>query len=121
MSEPKKKQKAKPSVPLKDRLASKLGISNDIVSGGLIELRGRCEMTVGGCRKIEKYSDKEIILRLSDCSAAIRGKKLSCVAYFADTVGINGYINSVMFTNTEDYHSVSEGEKASESSGSKES
>lgn len=116
MSEQRKNRKAKASVPFKDRLASRLGISNDIVSGGLIELRGRCEMTVGGCRKIEKYSDEEIILRLSDCSAAIRGKKLSCVAYFADTVGINGYINSVIFTNTEDYISVSEGEKASEDS-----
>lgn len=115
MSEPQKKQKVKTHIPLKDRLASKLGISNDIVSGGLIELRGRCEMTVGGCRKIEKYSDKEIILRLSDCSAAIRGEKLSCIAYFADTVGINGYINSVIFTNTEDYILASKGEKSNES------
>lgn len=121
MAEQRKKRSKKASVPLKDRIAERLGISDDIVSAGLIELRGRCEMTIGGCKRIEKYSDKEIILRLSDCSIAIRGVKLSCIAYFADTVGIKGYINSVMFTNTEDYHSVSEGGKASENSGSKES
>lgn len=115
MSEQRKNHKSKTSVPFKHRLANRFGISDDIVSAGLIELRGRCEMTVGGCRKIEKYSDGEIILRLADCSVSIRGRALSCIAYFADTVGIRGYVNSIMFTNTEDYRAINEGGGANES------
>lgn len=114
MSEQRKKRGGKLSIPLKHRLAGRLGISDDIVSGGLIELRGRCEMTVGGCRRIEKYSDGEIILRLADCSVSIKGRALSCTAYFADTVGISGYINGVIFTDTEEYRSVSKGGGANE-------
>lgn len=94
-------------IPLKERIGKSIGIPGDLISGGLIELRGRTEITVEGCRKIEKYDTDEIILRLSDYSVSFRGRSLCCTAYYTGAIGILGYLDSVCFIGTDDYEKLS--------------
>ncbi len=94
-------------IPIKHRLGMRLGISDDLISGSLIELRGRCRLTLEGCGHIEKYDTDEIILGLKDSSVSIRGTELTCIAYYAGAVGIEGYINSVIFTDSAEYEALS--------------
>lgn len=94
-------------IPFKEKLGRRFGFPGDLISGGLIEIRGRSEITIEGCRKIEKYDTDEIILRLSDCSVSFRGRSLCCTAYLTGAVGIIGYVNTVCFTETDDYEALS--------------
>ena len=107
---------AQNKISIKHRLGMRLGISDDLISGSLIELRGRCRLTLEGCGHIEKYDTNEIILGLKDYSVSIRGTELTCIAYYAGAVGIEGYINSVIFTDSADYETLSTltGKKPSE-------
>lgn len=98
---------AQNKIPIKHRLGMRLGISDDLISGSLIELRGRCRLMLEGCGHIKKYDTDEIILGLRDSSVSIRGTELTCIAYYAGAVGIEGYINSVIFTDSADYETLS--------------
>ena len=85
---------------LGDRVAGILGVPSDAVglsNGFMAEMRGRCGVSVRGCRRILSYSRREIRLDTRDGAVSVLGADLFCTAYCADTVGIEGRIDAVLF------------------------
>ncbi len=60
-----------------------------------LEMRGREELLIRGCREILFYSTTEIVLRLRSYVLAIYGQELYCTAYFYDAVNVEGRIASL--------------------------
>ncbi|MBQ8141206.1 MAG: YabP/YqfC family sporulation protein [Clostridia bacterium] len=86
----------------REKLCKKLDIDPDILPrGSLIELRGREALTVRGCGKILAYSPERIKLALGEGVLSVSGKRLVCISYYANAVGIEGYINTVSFEEDE--------------------
>ena len=86
--------------PMRDRLGRLLGIPADAVgvhSGFMAEMRGRSSLTVKGCRKILRYSKESIRLQTRDGEVEVVGEGLFCIAYFTDSIGIEGRIDGVIF------------------------
>jgi sporulation protein YqfC len=79
------------------RLGQKLDIPADVLSGIHIELRGRNNLTVRGCRKILHYTETEVRVRLSGQTLQICGSSLYCTAYHRGVVEIDGIIDSLCF------------------------
>ncbi len=90
-------QNKKNRASLMERLGTKLDISPDIISGIHIEMRGRNNLIVRGCRKILLYTTGEVRLRLMGETLIIIGSRLYCTAYHNGAVEIDGMINSVSF------------------------
>ena len=67
----------------------------DINCGDLLELRGREDLTVSGCKKILAYTESEIRLLLCEYILVIRGTGLSCASYYAGAVRVEGKISSL--------------------------
>ncbi len=81
-----------------ERWCRRLEISPDsIPHSSTIEIRGRGEMNVCGCRKILEYGPQEIRLELADYALSIKGEKLLCISYFSGSVGIEGNIYNISF------------------------
>ena len=66
-------------------------------NGPFIELRGRQEISVQGCRKIVVCTDTEVLLRLRDADLHIEGSALCCTTYFAGAVSVRGEITLLRF------------------------
>lgn len=66
-------------------------------SGPFIELRGRREICIQGCRKILLCETDAVRLSLREGVLAVRGRGLSCTTYFAGAVSIRGVICGVEF------------------------
>ena len=90
-------------IPLKQKIMGAIGVPSDLISGGYIEIRGRGEVSICGCKRIVKYSEGEIILRIGKELLMIRGRGLTCSAYFSGNIGIGGYIDSLAFSGNRDY------------------
>lgn len=89
-------------VPIAERLARRLDIPADITCGGLtLELRGRGELYITGCRRIVYYSTERISLALRDAVLTVEGRRLSCITYFNSQVGICGRIEGILFSKPE--------------------
>ena len=74
-------------------LSVKVGLPSDVLSGNVrVEICGRNQMYLHGCRRIIKYSAEEMILSTSAALVRVRGKRLICSAYYGGTVCIEGYI-----------------------------
>ena len=74
-------------------LAMKTELPVDALSGDFrMELRGRGELYLHGCRRILKYSTDEMILAAKGFSVSIKGSRLVCSAYYSGTVCIEGVI-----------------------------
>ena len=81
-------------------LSVKASLPSDIFTGGFrLEIRGRNNVIVHGCRRILKYSPDEMILSIKGFSVSIEGERLVCSAYLDGAVCIDGYINGVRFDN----------------------
>ena len=65
--------------------------------GPFIELRGRQEISIQGCRKIVVCTETEVLLRLRDTDLYIEGNSLCCVTYFAGAVSVRGEITLLRF------------------------
>lgn len=73
-------------------------LAEDIWGGGpFIELRGRQEISVQGCRKIVVCTETEVLLRLRDADLRIEGNALCCTTYFAGAVSVRGEITLLRF------------------------
>ncbi len=79
------------------RLYTGLDIPPDIINGIFVELRGRSNVVVHGCREILLYTPEEVRLRLRGCGLSVRGEGLYCTAYHTGTADIDGRIASVSF------------------------
>ncbi len=66
-------------------------------SGPFIELHGRREVCVQGCRKILLCEPDAVRLALREGILSVRGRGLSCTAYFAGAVSVRGVICAVFF------------------------
>lgn len=84
------------------RLYAKLDIPPDIINGIFVELRGRTNVCIHGCREILLYTPEEVKFRLKGCVLSVRGKGLYCTAYHAGSAEIDGVINSVGFDECEE-------------------
>lgn len=75
-----------------------LCLPDDIVGGGpFVELRGRREVSVQGCRRILCCEADLVRLALAVGTLEVRGQGLSCTTYFAGAVSIRGVIDGVAF------------------------
>ena len=85
---------------LRDRIALAVGIPADAVGvsdGFTAELRGRCGVTVRGCKRILAYAPTAIRLLTRDGAVTVSGGDLRCYAYFCGAVGIEGRVDGVFF------------------------
>jgi sporulation protein YqfC len=87
---PKKKER------LSERFCRRFDLPADIVSGGLtLELRGRSNLLLCGCREILAYSTERIRLRLSNGQIEIWGRSLVMTVYYEGQTGIDGEIYGI--------------------------
>ena len=68
-------------------------------NGGLsVEMKGRSNVTVRGCRKIAVYKPTLISLALFDGFINICGKELTCFAYSGRDITVTGKIKCIFFS-----------------------
>ncbi len=65
--------------------------------GPFIELRGRREICIQGCRKILLCEQDNVRLALRGETMTVRGRDLVCTTYFAGAVSVHGLICRVEF------------------------
>jgi len=81
-----------------EMLATKASLPSDTLAGeARIEMRGRNTLFMQGCRRILKYSPKEMIMAAKGFSVSVRGERLICSTYHDGTVSIDGMISGVEF------------------------
>ncbi len=73
-------------------------IPSDAMCGEVrIELRGRYQLFLTGCRRIIKYSPELMVLAVKGDLLNVSGERLICTSYHGGTVSIEGNILSVRF------------------------
>ena len=73
-------------------------LSPDALAGEVrIELRGKNQLFVGGCRRIITYSPTLIVLAVKGDELSVIGERLVCTAYHGGNVSIEGAISSLSF------------------------
>lgn len=73
-------------------------LAEDIFGDGpFIELRGRREISVQGCRCILVCTETEVLLRLRDANLHLEGNGLRCTTYFSGAVSVHGEITLLRF------------------------
>ena len=83
---------------LLELLAVRGELSPDSLAGeARIELRGKNQLFVGGCRRIITYSPTLIVLAVKGDALSVKGKRLICTSYYGGTVSIEGEIRSISF------------------------
>lgn len=83
---------------LAEILALGAELPSDLLCGRFrLEIRGRNQLFIWGCRRILKYSEDEMVMSAKGFSVAIRGERLICSAYHEGGVSIEGYICGVDF------------------------
>ncbi len=83
---------------LLELLAVRGELSPDSLAGEtMIELRGKNQLFVGGCRRIITYSPTLIVLAVKGDALSVKGKRLICTSYYGGTVSIEGEIRSISF------------------------
>ena len=85
-----------------ERMGTVLDLPVDLLCGGCyLELRGRNDLRIQGCRKILVYTEEEIVLRLRHGGIRVRGRRLVCSSYHAGHVMIDGWISGMEFVDAE--------------------
>lgn len=75
-----------------------LSLPEEIYSSApFIELRGRHEVCVQGCRKVLLCTPEAVRLALREGSLLVQGRELCCMTYFAGAVSVRGIICGVCF------------------------
>ncbi len=70
---------------------------SETASAFYIEMRGRKNLTVGGCHGILGYSDTEIRLAIYSGALSVRGNGLLCDSYTNGAVVVSGNILCIEF------------------------
>lgn len=82
----------------RERMSRALDMPPDLLPGGsLVEIRGRCAVTVRGGGKILAYTPEELCIALGKGVLTIRGRRLVCTSYYLGAVGVEGQIDEVVF------------------------
>lgn len=88
---------------LLEYLAVQNELSPDALAGeARVELRGKNQLFVSGCRRIIVYSPTLIVLAIKGDELSIKGERLICTSYHTGTVSIGGAISSVSFLGGEE-------------------
>lgn len=69
--------------------------------GPFIELRGRRELCIQGCKKILCCTPNTVCLALREGVLKVEGSDLICLTYFAGAMSIQGYIRCMSFVEAE--------------------
>ena len=88
---------------LYERAAELFGLPSDAVGlsdGFMAEMRGRCGVTVRGCRRILSYSEEAVTLLTRDGRVTVKGAGLTCATYYRGAIGIDGRIDALTFEET---------------------
>ncbi len=93
----KKKGKSTEKTPLSARISEKFELDTIKVSPLSIEITGRHEAVIWGCKSILIYSEELIRLETSGPDILIEGKKLSCPAYGGGGIVISGHLGSISY------------------------
>ena len=89
--------------PLSERMERFLDIPTDLLLGGCyLEMRGRNELKLQGCRRIAVYTEDRIVLKLRRSAVCIIGKHLCCSSYHGGCAVIEGWIKEIDFTDEEE-------------------
>jgi sporulation protein YqfC len=98
-----KNGKTEPKRSIAERMGGILDIPADLLCGGCyMELRGQSELKIQGCRRIVGYTAHEIVLRLRRGIVRIGGRDMRCVSYHGGCVTVGGWIESVIFGDSEE-------------------
>ena len=90
--------KEQSSLGFGQKVCRALDITPDILPGGsYVEIRGRSNLLIRGCKKILKYSTDEIVIATRKDIFAVRGAALTCISYLAGAIGIEGRVDSIEF------------------------
>ena len=88
---------------LREFLSVKTELPSDLLCGGFrLEVRGRNQIFLTGCRRILKYSSEEMIMSVKGFSVSVRGERLVCSTYHAGNISIDGFVKSVNFIDASD-------------------
>lgn len=75
---------------------SKTQLPCDLLAGEFrLEMRGRRELFVSGCRRILKYSEREMVIRAKVFDVFIEGDGLVCASYHYSGIAINGLVKTI--------------------------
>lgn len=80
-----------------ERLGERLDIPADVLGGVYLEMRGRNNLIVKGCRKILLYTTEEVRLLLNGDRLSVTGSRLYCTAYHSGVIEIDGVIDRISF------------------------
>ncbi len=83
---------------LGEMLSELIDIPADITGGGMsLELRGRNEMLLCGCREIVQYSPSRIRIVQSKCDICIIGRRLTMSSFSDGRITVSGEIDGFDF------------------------
>lgn len=88
--------KRKDKLSVLEKLYLKLDIPPDVINNMVVEIHGRTNVRVHGCKEILLYTVDKIKLKLSECVLEISGKELYCTSYGSGNIEIDGIIFSVV-------------------------
>ena len=87
---------------IREFLSSKAVLPSDLLCDGFrLEIRGRNQIFISGCRRIIKYSPNEMIMAIKGFSVSVQGQRLVCSTYHAGTISIDGFVTDVVFIDAE--------------------
>ena len=94
----KKTQKSLHNKPTFSELISTLAdIPADITDGMTLEMRGRNELLLCGCREIFEYSRERISVLQGRCRVCVSGRRLTMTSYSEGRITVGGEIDSIDF------------------------
>ena len=98
MKYPKKIKKRHEKRSLPELISLITDIPADLFSGGMtLEMRGRNEMLLCGCREIYEYSRERIRILQGRCTVCIEGRRLTMTSYSEGRITVGGEIDSIDF------------------------
>ncbi|MBQ4140912.1 MAG: YabP/YqfC family sporulation protein [Clostridia bacterium] len=83
---------------LSEMLCNLIDLPADVLGGGMmLEMRGRNEMLLCGCREILEYSDTRIRILQGKCEVLILGRRLKMSSYSEGRIIVCGELDALDF------------------------
>lgn len=98
MKYPKKIKIRHEKATISELLCNLADIPADITGGGMtLEMRGRNELLLCGCREILEYSDSRIRIIQGKCEVLVLGRRLTMSSYSDGRITVGGEIDAMDF------------------------
>ena len=82
---------------LSELISAVADIPADITDGMTLEMRGRNELLLCGCKEIFEYSRERIRILQGKCSVCVSGRRLTMTSYSEGRITVGGEIDSIDF------------------------